>query len=252
MKISIITAVFNRVDTIADALLSVDSQSYQNVEHIVQVGGSGDGTLDIIKQFDASFKHLVSEPDTGIYDAINKGISRASGDIVGLMHSDDFFAHDRVLEQIADAFKDPAIDGVYGDLDYVSAINTDKIVRRWRSGIYRRGLLKRGWMQPHPTLYLRREVFDRWGLYDSSMSIAADYEAMLRYLVMGGIRLADIPEVMVKMRVGGDSNRSLSRVVKKSREDYFALRRYGVGGINTLLCKNFSKLKQFLPDKGKP
>ena len=252
MKISIVTAVFNRVDTITDALRSVETQSYQNVEHIIQDGGSKDGTLDKIRQFDASSTHLVSEPDTGIYDAINKGISRASGDIIGLMHSDDFFADDLVLQKIAEAFRDPEVDGVYGDLDYVSSSNTDKIVRRWRSGPYRADLLKRGWMPPHPTLYLRREVFDHWGLYDTSMSIAADYEAMLRYLVSGEIRVAYIPKVLVKMRVGGESNRSLSRILQKSREDYTALRRHGVGGINTLLAKNFSKLEQFLPRKGTP
>lgn len=250
MQISIVTAVFNRAGTIADALRSVETQSYQNVEHIIQDGGSGDGTLDIIRQFGTSPALLVSEPDGGIYDAINKGISRASGDIIGLMHSDDFFADDLVLERVAEAFRDHEVDGVYGDLDYVSASNTDKIVRRWRSGPYRADLLKRGWMPPHPTLYLRREVFDRWGLYDTSMRIAADYEAMLRYLVKGDIRLVYIPEVLVKMRVGGESNRSLSRILQKSREDYTALQRHGVGGINTLLAKNFSKLEQFLPRKG--
>lgn len=252
MKISIITVVFNRVDTVADALRSVETQSYQNVEHIIQDGGSEDGTLDIIREFDASSPLLVSEADGGIYDAINKGISRASGDIIGLMHSDDFFADDLVLERVADAFNDTAVDGVYGDLDYVSASNTGNIVRRWRSGPYHPDLLKRGWMPPHPTLYLRQEVFDRWGLYDTSMRIAADYEATLRYLVKGGIRLAYIPEVLVKMRVGGESNRSLSRIVQKSREDYTALRRYGVGGMGTLMAKNFSKLEQFRPRKGIP
>ena len=249
MQISIVTAVFNRADTIADALRSVETQSYQNVEHIVQDGGSTDGTLDVIRQFSASSAKMVSEPDNGIYDAINKGISRANGDIIGLMHSDDFFSDDLVLERVAEIFRDRE---VYGDLDYVSASNTGKIVRRWRSGPYHADLLKRGWMPPHPTLYLRREVFDRWGLYDTSMRIAADYEAMLRYLVRGDIRLAYIPEVLVKMRVGGESNRSLSRILQKSREDYTALRRHGVGGINTLLAKNFSKIEQFIPRKGIP
>lgn len=252
MKISIVTAVFNRVDTIGDALRSVKTQSYQRREHIIQDGGSNDGTLDIIQQYEGSSVHLISEPDNGIYDAINKGILRASGDIIGLMHSDDFFADDLVLGRVSDAFRDRAVDGVYGDLDYVSASNSSKVVRRWRSGPYHPSLLKRGWMPPHPTLYLRREVFDRWGLYDTSMSISADYEAMLRYLVKGDIRFAYIPEVLVKMRVGGESNRSLSRVLQKSREDYTALRRYHVGGISTLLAKNFSKLEQFLPKKGNP
>lgn len=250
MKISIVTAVYNRVGTIATTLRSVDSQSYQNVEHIIQDGGSTDGTLELIREFGASFPALLSERDGGIYDAINRGISRANGDIIGLMHSDDFFADDSALEKIAEAFTDRGIDGVYGDLDYVSATNSSKILRRWRSGPYQPDLLKRGWMPPHPTLYLRREVFERWGLYDTSMRIAADYEAMLRFLVKGDIRLTYIPEVLVKMRIGGESNRSLCRIVQKSREDYIAIRRHGVGGINTLVAKNFSKFKQFFPKQG--
>lgn len=154
------------------------------------------------------------------YDAINRGISRASGDAIGLMHSDDFFAHDRVLERVAEALSDPAVEGVYGDLDYVSASDPARVIRDWRSGAYAPAKLRRGWMPPHPTLYLRREVFDTWGLYDTSFRIAADYDAMLRYLAKGEIRLAYIPEVLVKMRVGGESNRSLGRILRKSRETW--------------------------------
>lgn len=246
MKISIITAVFNRVDTIADAISSVQSQSYGSVEHVIQDGGSSDGTLDVIKGLGTSTTHLVSEQDEGIYDAINRGISRATGDVIGLMHSDDFFAHDEVLEQIARAFYDPEVEGVYGDLDYVSASNTNKVIRHWRSGPYRRERLKRGWMPPHPTLYLRRQVFEEWGLYDPGFQIAADYDAMLRYLWKGNVHLTYVPEVLVKMRVGGESNRSLSRILQKSREDYMALRRNEVGGLGALFKKNASKLKQFI------
>ncbi len=246
MKISIVTAVLNSVGTIADAISSVQSQSNNDVEHVIQDGGSNDGTLDVIKGFENSMTHLVSERDKGIYDAINKGISRATGEVVGLMHSDDFFAHDGVLERVAQAFQDPQIDGVYGDLDYVSAIDTNKVVRHWRSGPYRRELLSRGWMPPHPTLYLRREVFEKWGLYDPEFQISADYDAMLRYLWTGNARLAYLPEVLVKMRVGGESNRSLGRIARKSREDYLALRRNGVGGFATLVRKNTNKLKQFI------
>lgn len=246
MKLSIVTAVFNREETIRDALASVQAQSYGPVEHLIQDGGSTDGTLDIIKAHATDTTHLVSEPDSGIYDAINKGISRASGDVVGLMHSDDFFAHNRVLERIAELFEDKNIDGVYGDLDYVSADNTKKVIRHWRSGPYKRALLKRGWMPPHPTLYLRREVFETWGLYDPDFRIAADYDAMLRYLWTGRARLAYLPDVLVKMRVGGASNRSLKQLLQKSREDYRALRRNGVGGAGVLLAKNASKLQQFV------
>lgn len=244
LTISVVTAVWNRADTISDALHSVQAQDYPHVEHVVQDGGSDDGTAQIVARMATPQTRLVSAADGGIYDAINRGIARATGDVIGLMHSDDVFADPTVLSQVAAAFADPQVDGVYGDLDYVSA-DMGRVIRRWRSGTYDRSLLARGWMPPHPTLYLRRAVFDRWGLYDTSLRIAADYEAMLRYLAKGQIRLAYLPVVMVKMRVGGESNRSLGRILRKSREDLTALRRYKVGGLGTLALKNISKLGQF-------
>ncbi len=245
-KMSVVTAVYNRKRTIKDALHSVQDQTYPNVEHVIQDGGSTDGTLDILRNYDAANVALESRPDKGIYDAINKGIARATGDIIGLMHSDDFFADRNALSDIAAAFDDPQVDGVYGDLDYISADDTTRIIRKWRSGPYQFGNLKRGWMPPHPTLYLRRSVFETWGLYDTTFQIAADYDAMLRYLVQGQIKLAYLPKVIVKMRVGGESNRSLGRIIQKSREDYRALRRNGVGGLQSLTSKNLSKIRQFL------
>jgi len=245
VKITVITAVYNRVGTIGQALESVLSQSHRDIEHVVQDGGSTDGTLDVLREVADPRLHLVSAPDRGIYDAINKGIARASGDVIGLMHSDDFFAAPDVLSRVAHEFEAPEIDGVYGDLTYVSAQNPDRVIRYWRSGAYTPAKLRRGWMPPHPTLYLRREVFENHGLYDTSFRISADYDAMLRYLVRGQIRLAYIPDVMVKMRVGGESNKSLGKIVQKSREDYRAIRRNGVGGIGTLAVKNLSKISQF-------
>lgn len=246
MKISVVTAVFNRVATIGDAMASVQAQSYGTIEHIIQDGGSTDGTLDVVRRAATRNTHIVSGHDGGIYDAINRGIARATGDVIGLMHSDDVFADDHVLEKVARTFATQDVDGVYGDLQYVAASDPTRVVRHWRSGAYRPALLKRGWMPPHPTLYLRREVFDRHGLYDTSLRIAADYDAMLRYLRRGQIRLGYIPEVLVKMRTGGESNRSLGRIILKSREDLRALRNNGVGGIATLAAKNLSKLGQFL------
>lgn len=246
MKISVITAVFNRADTIRDTMIRVQNQNYPNIEHIIQDGGSTDETLRKIAALSNAATHLVSEPDDGIYDAINRGIARASGDVVGLMHSDDFFAHSRVLERVAEKFGDPSIDGVYGDLEYVSAADSNKVVRYWKSGEYSPKRLSLGWMPPHPTLYLRREVYDRLGVYDTSFRIAADYDAMLRYLTQGRIKLAYLPEVMVKMRLGGESNRSIKHILRKSREDYRAIRKNDVGGFGTLAAKNFSKIRQFL------
>lgn len=245
VKISVVTAVFNREASVADALKSVNSQRYPNVEHVIQDGGSTDGTLDIIRAHAHTHTKLVSAPDHGIYDAINKGIARSTGDVIGLMHSDDFFTSETVLGTIAAAFEDPEVDGVYGDLDYVSAQHTSRIVRRWRSGPFSPDRLSKGWMPPHPTLYLRRKVFELWGDYDTGYQIAADYDAMLRYLTKGQVRLSYVPQVLVKMRVGGESNRSLSRILQKSREDYRAIRHNHVGGFKTLAMKNLSKLKQF-------
>lgn len=245
VSISVITVVFNRADTIGQALASVQAQSLHGVEHVVIDGLSTDGTLSVLKSKRDRIAVLVSERDAGIYDALNKGLSRATGDVIGLMHSDDFYAGERVLEKVAAAFADPAVDGVYGDLDYVAKEAPDQIIRRWRSGAYDRAKLAQGWMPPHPTLFLRRSVIEQWGGYDTTYRIAADYDAVLRYLWKGRIQLAYIPEVLVKMRVGGESNRSLSRIIRKSREDYRALRSNGVGGIGTLAWKNLSKLGQF-------
>ncbi|MBN2906938.1 MAG: glycosyltransferase [Rhodobacteraceae bacterium] len=246
MKISVITAVLNREATLVDAICSVQRQVDVDVEHIIQDGGSTDGTLEIIKAQANATTQLVSEPDAGIYDAINRGIARASGAVIGVMHSDDFYAHDGVLAQVAAALADPALDGVYGDLDYVSARDPNRVLRHWRAGPYTRGRLARGWMPPHPTLYLRREVFERWGAYDTSFRISADYEAMLRWLSRGEITLGYIPRVLVRMRMGGESNRSLGRIALKSREDLRALRRNRVGGLGALALKNTSKLGQFI------
>lgn len=247
MKISLVTAVYNREATLAAALSSARSQSHGDIEHLIQDGGSTDGSLKVIARFLHSKMRVVSQRDSGIYDALNRGIARATGDVVGFLHSDDALAHDGVLARVAEALADPAIDGVYGDLDYVAADDTSRVIRRWRSGAYDPARLKWGWMPPHPTLYLRARVYDTFGAHDTSFRIAADYEAMLRYLVRGQIRLAYIPEVMVKMRVGGESNRSLGRILTKSREDLRAMRRHGVGGIGTLAAKNLRKITQFIP-----
>jgi glycosyltransferase involved in cell wall biosynthesis len=245
LKISVITAVYNRVNTVGHAIKSLQSQTHRDVEHVIQDGKSMDGTIRVIEGLTNPAISLVSAADTGIYDAINRGISRSTGEIIGLLHSDDFFAHDRVLELVAEAFSDQCIDGVYGDLEYVASNGTMSVARYWRAGGYEQSRLRYGWMPPHPTLYLRREVFERWGLYDTNFRIASDYDAMLRYLVRGQIKLAYIPDVLVKMRVGGESNRSIGRVLLKSREDLQAIRRNGVGGLGTLACKNLSKLPQF-------
>ena len=245
VKFSIITAVYNRAATVAQAVESVRAQAGVDVEHVVVDGASKDGSLQVLRQLEHPGMLLRSEPDKGIYDALNKGLALATGDVLGLMHSDDFFADSQVLADVAALFADPAVDAVYGDLDYVSKDDTTRVVRHWKSGPYSPQRLAWGWMPPHPALFLRREVVERWGAYDTSYRIAADYDSILRYFGKGGIQPAYLPRVLVKMRVGGESNRSLERIVRKSREDYRALRSNGVGGVGALAWKNVSKLGQF-------
>jgi glycosyltransferase len=245
IKISVITAVYNRDEFISDAVCSLKSQTWPNIEHVVIDGASTDKTLNVLHKCLDKDAVLISEPDDGMYHAINKGIALCSGDIVGLLHSDDFYADEFVLEIVAKAFANPEVQAVYGDLDYVAQKNTLHIIRSWRSGDYSPEKLKYGWMPPHPTLFLRRSVFERWGGFDTNFKISADYDAVLRYFSKGKIRPLYIPRVLIKMRLGGKSNQSLAKIWLKTREDYIALRLNEVGGLWTLLNKNFSKITQF-------
>ncbi len=245
MKLSIVTAVMNGRATLPDMLESLRSQSHKKIEHVVQDGGSTDGTLAYLHREGLAGMRLRTRADTGIYDAINQGIARATGDVIGLLHADDRLADPDVLAAVADAMQDPAIDGVYGDLQYVARDDATRVIRHWNAGPYVAAKLRRGWMPPHPTLYLRRSVFARAGLYDTSFRISGDYDGMLRFLTTGKVRLGYIPKVMVQMKMGGISNRSFAHMIRKSREDYRAIRRHNVGGIGTLVAKNVSKLAQF-------
>ena len=209
-------------------------------------GGSTDGTIEILSHYANRIAVLVSERDAGIYDALNKGIQRASGDVVGFLHSDDFFADSSVLSRIAAAFSDPVVDTVYGDLVYVRRDDPDKVVRYWRAGTFSRARLGWGWMPPHPTFYVRRSVYKRLGGFDTRYPIAADYDTVLRFLGQANLRAAYISEVLVKMRLGGVSNRSLGNILRKSKEDYLVLRRNGIGGLGAVVWKNLSKVGQFL------
>lgn len=245
MRISVVTAVRNGAETIGAMLESLAGQSLPPFEHVVQDGLSTDATYEILRARGLAQMCVLSERDAGIYDAINRGIVRAHGDVVGLLHCDDRLADAEVLRDVAAAFADPMIDGVYGDLEYVARDDPTRVIRRWRAGVFDPRALERGWMPPHPTLYLRREVFARAGLYDTSYRISGDYDTMLRLLTLGQLRLAYLPRVIVRMRMGGVSNRSMAHILRKSREDYRAIRRHGVGGIGTLLAKNVSKISQF-------
>lgn len=242
---SIVTATWNCATTLADCLSSVASQEGVCLEHIVIDGASTDGTQELLAHHRDQLATLVSEPDHGIYDALNKGVSLASGEIVGFLHADDVYAGPHVLARVAAAFSDPAVSAVYGDLEYVAQDDPSRVIRHWRSGQFSPAKLRRGWMPPHPTLFLRRSLYERFGAFDLRYRIAADYDFMLR--VLGGMdgEVVYLPEVLVRMRVGGASNRSLKQILRKSREDYLALRRNRMGGLPALAWKNLSKLPQF-------
>jgi len=232
-----------------DCLDSVASQTYSNREHVVIDGLSTDGTVDLLRFYRNQLGVLVSELDSGIYDALNKGIERSSGDIVGFLHADDLYAHPDVLAHIAAAFEaDFSICAVYGDLQYVRREDTNAVVRHWKSSPFSAKRLAWGWMPPHPTLYVRREWYERIGGLDTRYRIAADYLSILQMFSDPTFKAVFLPEVLVKMRLGGASNRSIKSIVRKSREDWDALKRTNVGalgGVGALFWKNFSKLTQF-------
>lgn len=246
MKISVVTATYNSAATLADCLDSVRDQTHAEIEHVVIDGASRDGTLALIESRRERIAVLVSEPDGGIYDALNKGLARATGEVVGFLHSDDFYPAADVLAQVARAFADPAVDAVYGDLEYVGKHRVSQVIRRWTAGPFRRRDLALGWMPPHPTLFVRRAIYDRLGGFDTRLSISADYHCVLRLFSQPGFKAVYVPRVMVRMRVGGASNRSLGNILRKSRQDLIALRSTGAGGVLSLLAKNLRKIPQFL------
>lgn len=245
MKITVVTAVWNAAETITDALSSVLGQDHADFELLVMDGGSTDGTQRRVNAISDTRLHMISEPDKGIYDALNKGLAAAAGEIVGFVHADDILADSQVLSRIASAFEDTDCDLSYGDLDYVSATDTTRIIRHWRAGRFSHGKLTRGWMPPHPTVYARRALYERIGPYDTSYRIAADYDAILRMFGPGRARATYIPETLVKMRLGGVSNRNLTEIRRKTREDLRAVRSNGVGGMGTIATKNLRKVPQF-------
>jgi len=244
--VSIITAVFNNARTLASAIESVRAQTYAPIEHIIIDGGSTDGTLDVIERYRAGFATVVSEPDHGIYDAMNKGLSAATGDIVGILNSDDFYANPRVIETVVRTMEEKVVDIVWGDLEYVSSEDTTRVIRHWRSSPYARGKFRRGWMPPHPTFFVRRSVYGRYGYFRDELRIAADYELMLRFLEKHQVSSRYIPEMFVKMRVGGASNKSIANIIKANREAWRAWKMNDLpASFVTITLKVIRKVSQF-------
>lgn len=247
MKISIITVCYNSAATIQDTLRSVASQSHPDVEHIIVDGASKDQTLALIRRHGLHVATMVSEPDRGIYDAMNKGLALATGDFVGFLNADDIFAHEDAVAHIAQAVSEHGVvDALFADLVYVDQRHADRVIRSWRSGAFAPSRLRHGWMPPHPTLYVRTALLKDVGMFDTSFRIAADYDFILRCLSRPSVQTVYVPEVLVRMRTGGASNRSFKALLRKSREDLRALRKNKVGGWFTLICKNARKLPQFV------
>jgi glycosyltransferase involved in cell wall biosynthesis len=246
MKISIITVCYNSAETIEDTINSVLNQSYQDIEYIIVDGASTDKTMELVNRYSSRISKVISEKDSGIYDAMNKGISLATGDVVGILNSDDVYASHEVIHKVADAFKREKAEGVYGDLVYINQGDTDKVIRYWKSGGYKEGSFKLGWMPPHPTFFVSKEKYQAWGMYNLSLKSAADYELMLRFIHKQGLKLVYIPEILVKMRVGGMSNENIFHRLRANREDKKAWEINRLKpGVLTFLFKPLRKIDQY-------
>ncbi|CAC9483898.1 Glycosyl transferase, family 2 [uncultured Gammaproteobacteria bacterium] len=246
MKISIITVVYNNQNTINNAIDSVLNQTYENIEYIIIDGASTDGTVDIVKSYGNKIDKFISEPDNGIYDAMNKGIVLATGDIIGILNADDFYADNTVLATVVEKMQYEGADSLYADLDFAQQDNVNKTVRKWRSKPYKTDLFKNGWHPAHPTFFVRKNIYDKYGRFNLEFKISADYEIMLRFLVKHKISVIYLPKVLVKMRIGGVSNGNINNIIKANIESYKSWKVNGLK-INPLsfIKKPLSKILQF-------
>lgn len=248
MKISIVTIAYNSAATIEATLQSVIGQTYPNIEYIVIDGSSSDGTQAIVERYRDRIAHFSSEPDRGIYDAMNKGVRAATGDFIGILNSDDFYADTSVIDDVVKTLKaNPKCSTLYADLVYVDRAQTDRVVRYWKAGSFERSRFRRGWMPPHPTFFVARSVYEKFDLYSLELKSAADYELMLRFLYKHSVTCCYLPRVITHMRVGGESNVSLKNRLRANREDRKA---WIMNGLRpawyTLTLKPISKIGQFL------
>lgn len=247
MKVSIITVSYNSAETINDCILSVLGQSYPHIEYIIVDGNSTDKTLDIISSHREGIHTVISEPDDGIYHAMNKGIAACTGDVVGILNSDDVYADENVIADVVKLLTSSGAAACYGDLVYVNRTDLDKVQRTWISGPYQREKFLKGWMPPHPTFYLKREFYEQYGDFNLEFRTSADYELMLRMLFKNELSAAYLSRTLVRMRAGGQSNLSLKNRLRANREDR---RAWSVNGIKpsflTIIRKPLSKIGQFL------
>lgn len=249
MKVSIVTATYNSERTVRDTIESVLRQTYTDYEYIIKDGGSKDTTLDICREYEARFwgkMRIISSPDKGIYDAMNQGFQAATGDVLMLINSDDLFARVDAIELVVKAFEEhPKADGVYANLFYVSQNNIDNIVRVWKTGEQKP--MRRGWLPAHPTFYVRREIYEKYGYFNLNYPLAADFELMLRFIEGHKIKLTYLPEYLVKMRLGGTTSKNITNIYKQDVETIRAYKENGLpgGNITYLIWRYVPKIKQF-------
>jgi glycosyltransferase involved in cell wall biosynthesis len=228
MRISIITATYNSASTIRDTLESVNAQTYPDIEHIIVDGASKDNTLDLVKKYGKRVSLIISEPDKGIYDAMNKGIKAATGDVIGILNSDDFFTSDDVISAIVFAFENNDIDAVYGDVHYVNPENLNKCVRYYSSAVFKPSLFKFGLMPAHPSFYVKRSCYEKYGVYSLDYQIASDFDLLIRFLYTHKIKYRYLKKDFVTMRIGGESTKNLNNRMLLNKEDLKACRKYGI------------------------
>ncbi len=248
MKVSIITSCYNREQTIRGAIGSVIAQDYSDMEYIVIDGASKDASLSIVKEYENQIAKIVSEPDKGMYEAINKGIRMATGDVVGLVHSDDFLYDSHTISAVVEEFKKTNADFLYGDGIYVNSTDIDKIVRNWIGGKYYRWKVRCGWLPLHPTCYIRRDVMMREGLYDESYKIAADTDLLVRYLYKANLKVTYLKRKIIRMRMGGLSTDSEKRKAMWD-EDIRLYTAHGFWALPTKIMKMMWKVPQFVEAK---
>ena len=242
MKVSIITATYNSEKTIRDTLESVEAQTYKDIEYIIVDGGSTDQTLTLVDSVSTRVSKCISEKDKGIYDALNKGVQLASGDIVGFIHSDDILARPDIIASIVAEFERADADVVYGDLVFIDRERTDKVKRYWASGTFKKFKIALGWVPPHPSFYMKRSLYIEDGVFDISFKIAADYDQMLRILKRDDVKISYLPEVIVKMRLGGESTK-IDNTVLSTKE---IARVMGMHNINWRVAMVYRKLSKFM------
>lgn len=248
MKVSIITITFNSAKTIKDTLRSIDSQTYPDIEHIIIDGASKDDTLDIVKQY-PNVK-VLSEPDKGIYDAMNKGVKMATGDIVGILNSDDFYPSNNIIQLVVDTFNRQRVDSIFGDVKFVAPDNLDKVTRYYSSANWQPEKFAYGYMPAHPSFFVKRDCYEKFGLFKTDYKISADYELLIRFLYVNRISYHYINQPLVTMRAGGVSNSSLKSIYVLNKEIIRGCRENGIStNFSKLSLKFFNKISEFIYPK---